>query len=197
VSLTAPQIVFIAGFVVYFAIRGIYARHRRTRMMLDVRIDWIEKALLAAVSAAMLVLPPVYLLSSILDFADFTPPAWLVWPGAAAMAAAGALLWKSHADLGRNWSPSLEIGADQTLITDGVYRHIRHPMYVSFMLYSVGQALLLHNWIAGPATFLTFLMLYFTRLSREEQMMLDCFDEQYRAYMKRTGRLMPRLFRRG
>lgn len=37
------------------------------------------------------------------------------------------LLWRSHADLGRNWSPMLEIRQEQSLATQGVYRLIRHP----------------------------------------------------------------------
>jgi protein-S-isoprenylcysteine O-methyltransferase Ste14 len=49
--------------------------------------------------------------------------------GTALLGAAIWLFWRSHRDLGKNWSPSLEISAQQTLITHGVYRTIRHPMY--------------------------------------------------------------------
>ncbi len=39
------------------------------------------------------------------------------------------LMWRAYADLGRNWSPKIEIGEGQKLVTDGVYRYIRHPIY--------------------------------------------------------------------
>jgi protein-S-isoprenylcysteine O-methyltransferase Ste14 len=53
--------------------------------------------------------------------------------------------------------------------------------------------LLLQNWIAGWASLVLFLPVYLLRVPREEQMMLDEFAEEYRTYMNRTGRVIPRL----
>ena len=39
----------------------------------------------------------------------------------------------------------------------------------------------------------TYALLYFTRVAREEQMLLDRFGEEYRTYMRKTGRVLPRL----
>ena len=86
---------------------------------------------------------------------------------------------------------------EHELVTGGVYRHVRHPMYTSEWLWSTAQALLLRNWIAGPAGAASFLPLYVLRTPREERMMLEQFGEEYRAYMTRTGRVFPRLPRRG
>lgn len=102
-----------------------------------------------------------------------------------------------HRDLGANWSPALEIGAKQQLVTQGVYRAIRHPMYTSLLLWSIAQVLLLHNGIAGPAGLVAFLLLRLVRVPREERMMLDHFGDAYRAYSARTGRILPRLRRAG
>jgi protein-S-isoprenylcysteine O-methyltransferase Ste14 len=66
-------------------------------------------------------------------------------------------------------------------------------MYASQALYSLAQALLLHNWIAGMAGVASFLSLYLVRVPREERMMLDHFGDAYRAYAARTGRIVPRL----
>jgi len=41
---------------------------------------------------------------------------------------------RAHIDLKSNWSPSLEIYQDHTLITSGIYHYIRHPMYASLGL---------------------------------------------------------------
>jgi len=104
------------------------------------------------------------------------------------------LLWRAHVDLGRNWSPSPEILETHSLVTEGVYRRIRHPMYAAHMLWGVAQALLLGNWIAGPALIATFVPLYLFRAPREEQMLADHFGGAYREHMKRTGRLVPRFW---
>jgi protein-S-isoprenylcysteine O-methyltransferase Ste14 len=103
------------------------------------------------------------------------------------------LFWRSHRDFGKNWSPSLEISAQQTLITNGVYRTIRHPMYACGWLLCLAQALLLQHWVAGPAGIVAFLPLYFVRVPREEQMLLDHFGHDYRIYAAQTGRIVPRL----
>ena len=70
-------------------------------------------------------------------------------------------------------------------------------MYASEWLWIVAQALLLRNRIAGPAGAASFLPLYALRVPREERMMLERFGEEYRAYMTGTGRVIPRLPRRG
>jgi protein-S-isoprenylcysteine O-methyltransferase Ste14 len=134
----------------------------------------------------------LYVLTSWLDFADYQLPIWAGCGGVAIFAVALWLLWRSHADLSRNWSPTLEIRQGHSLITHGVYRTIRHPMYLAHWLWSIAQALLLQNWIAGLAGLVVFVPLYLLRVPREEQMMLEQFGQEYRLYMNRTGRVIPR-----
>ena len=103
-------------------------------------------------------------------------------------------LWlfaRSHADLGTNWSISLEVRQNHQLVTDGIYRHIRHPMYLALLVYSVGQVLVVPNWIAGPSYSVAMVLLVAFRLGREERMMREEFGEGYDAYMRRTKRLVP------
>ena len=145
----------------------------------------------------MQVLPLVYVFSSWLDFADYYLPTWAGmtagWSGTAVFAAALWLLWRSHADLGQNFSPEIQLREKHSLVTRGVFRYIRHPMYAAHFLWAAAQALLLQNWLAGPVMLVSFFPLYFHRVSREEQMMLEHFGEEYRLYMNRTGRVIPRL----
>ena len=190
-SLSPPEIVFAAGFVVVFTIRAVYGRHRRKRTMVDVRVDLIERSLLAAVSIGMLVVPAFFLFSPWLGFADFAAPDWLAWPGAVLMVVSLILFWRSHVDLGRNWTPVLQIRKEHALVTRGVYKFLRHPMYAAHWLWGIAQALLLQNWLAGPALLICFLPLYLFRASREERMLLEHFGDEYRAYRSRTGRIIP------
>ena len=187
------NVVFLAGFIVYASIRHVFER-RTTGIEKGVRrIDALEKTLLVFVAVGNLILPVLYLFTPFLAFADYRLPAFAPWCGSAIMLAALWLFWRSHSDLGLNWSAFLEMRKDHQLIRQGVYRSIRHPMYVSIFLFGVAQALLLQNWIAGLSGLATFVPLYFVRTPREEQMMQEWFGEEYQDYMRQTGRIIPRL----
>ena len=80
------------------------------------------------------------------------------------------------------------------LVTTGVYRLIRHPMYASALLWSLGQALLLPNWVTGLAGLLGFCILYFGRVRREEMFMLKTFGDEYLQYMMQTRRVVPYIY---
>jgi protein-S-isoprenylcysteine O-methyltransferase Ste14 len=139
--------------------------------------------------------PLVYVFTPWLDFANYDLPGWMGWVGTPVFAAALVLLWRSHADLGLNWSATLQIKSGHSLVTHGVYRRIRHPMYAAHALWAVAQGLLLENWLAGWAFVVTFVPLYLLRVPREERMMLERFGQEYRTYIARTGRMIPRFWR--
>ncbi|CEG07319.1 Putative protein-S-isoprenylcysteine methyltransferase [Afipia felis] len=67
-------------------------------------------------------------------------------------------------------------------------------MYAAFWLWALARAFLLPNWIAGPAGLIGFGILFFMRVGREEQMMIDTFGDEYRAYMQRTARVVPGIY---
>ncbi len=104
------------------------------------------------------------------------------------------LFYRTHKDLGRNWSVTLEVRDQHTLVTKGVYNRVRHPMYSAFWLWALAQALLLPNWIAGPAGLVGFGTLFLLRVQREEAMMIETFGEDYRRYMERTSRILPGIY---
>ncbi|NYT01191.1 MAG: isoprenylcysteine carboxylmethyltransferase family protein [Methanosarcinales archaeon] len=188
---------YILGLFAGSLIRFCFTRGKRKVRSAE---NWSSRAdplLLFLVSVGMLVLPLVYLLTPWLEGFDYALPQWAGWLGVVLFSSSLWLLWRSHVDLGSNWSPKLEIGPDQTLVTGGVYSRIRHPMYAAHWLWALAQPLLLWNWVAGPAFLVALLPLYLVRVSREEQMMLSRFGEQYREYMDRTGRIIPSLCSRG
>jgi len=196
------EVVWLIGFVAGSVIRaGWTLPHRRRnkqRRILDDRMTKPEWLLLCLTSLGLIIFPLLYVFTNRLDFADYALPTWASlaagWVGVPVFVIALWLLWRSHADLGRNWSPKLEIREGQTLVTQGVFRHVRHPMYTAHWLWAIAQALLLQNWIAGLAMLASFLPLYLLRVVHEEQMMLEYFGEEYRSYMNRTGRVIPRLW---
>lgn len=186
------KIVYLIELIAITAVRGRHtAPYRRLKTAVD-RSSALDTGLLALVGVGMLV-PLVYVFSSILDFADYDLPRWVGWLGALLFAGAAWLLWRSHADLGRNWTPTLGLREEHALVSDGVFRHIRHPMYAAHLLWGLAQLLRLHNWIAGPAMLLVTVPQVLLRVGDEERMMVERFGEAYERYMARTGRLLPRL----
>ena len=67
-------------------------------------------------------------------------------------------------------------------------------MYSALVLYSVGQALVIPNWVAGPLNLIAFAVLFALRARAEEKMMVQQFGDEYAAYTARTKRLVPRVW---
>ena len=191
------KVFYVIGLIAGSVIRALHTGRRKGNRTAEDYETWLDKLLLSLSSLGLIILPLLYLLTPWLDFADYRLPtrvsmvAGLV--GAVVFIAALWLLWMSHVGLKHNWLPTLRIREGHTLVTRGAYRHIRHPMYAAHWLWGVAQALLLQNLVAGPAMLAFFLPLYLVRVPREEQMMLQHFSEDYRLYMNRTGRVIPRL----
>ena len=185
--------IFLVGFVVGSVIRGVYTRGYRRQVVAVDRRWALDSALVMIASLGLVVAPLLYLATPWLDFGDYRLPAWTGAVGAPVFAAAVWLLWRSHVDLGRHWSGAPQLIPGHALVTTGVFRHIRHPMYAAHWLWGIAQALLLQNWVAGPALLVTLLPLYLVRIPREEKMLLEAFGDEYRSYMSRTGRLLPRV----
>ena len=125
------------------------------------------------------------------SFAEYPLRAGPLGAGIACFTAGLWLFYRSHADLGTNWSITLEVRDQHQLITDGVYRRIRHPMYTSLFLYAVGQALVIPNWVVGPSYLLPLTILVACRVGTEERMMVEQFGDEYTAYMMQSKRLVP------
>jgi protein-S-isoprenylcysteine O-methyltransferase Ste14 len=194
---TLFKVSFFVGLIVIEIIRAPHRarnkRERREGKMIDTKVRGIEAVLLTVSFFTLYLLPLVYIFSSLLDFADYSLPVALGLLGIPLVVLAAWITWRAHADLGRNWSPSLEVTQEQKLVTQGIYHNLRHPIYTAMFLFTIAQALLLQNWLAGLGGLISYIPIYLTRVPREEQMMLDHFGDEYRDYMRQTGRFLPRL----
>ena len=185
----ASTVVILAS-VVLIAIRAPYG-HLSRRVPVATSLRGGLEASLLTLAWIGFFLPLIWAFTDLLDAADFElrPAPFAV--GVACYVLGLWLFWRSHADLGRNWSITLELREGHELVTRGVYTRVRHPMYSALLLYSLGQALVLPNWIAGPSYLLVMGLLVACRLGPEERMMLAQFGAQYADYQARTKRLLP------
>jgi protein-S-isoprenylcysteine O-methyltransferase Ste14 len=100
---------YFLGMLAEMVIRVPYERQRRHTTMVVDRVDWSERSLLGLMFVGMFFIPAVYVLTSRFDRADYRLPqearGITGGAGVAILTVAVWLFWRSHADLGRNWSP--------------------------------------------------------------------------------------------
>lgn len=187
-----PSLLWVAPAVVMTIIRIPFAKQTAANSITEKRAVGKERALLALVSIGGTYLPLLHLSTDVLHFANYAPPIWVPIVGGILLVPALYLFWRSHADLGRHWSVTTELHADQTLVTSGVYQRVRHPMYAAIWLLFGLQPFFIQNWIAGFSGLVSFGVMYAIRVPVEEQMMRDQFGEEYVAFCERAGRLWPK-----
>ena len=163
-------------------LRADRAAHRRESLGLRV----IEQVFWLLVAVVVL----LWFQGNSLRSLAFPAPDWLRWAGLGlGITSMGLFAW-THTVLGRFWSPYLQLRPSHRLITHGPYARIRHPIYSAIVGWLVSLGLVAANWITLALAALAALH-FLLRIQGEEKMMLQQFGDEYRAYMKRTGRLLP------
>jgi len=193
-TVTIAKLIWLAGCIGWWAIRYPHERRSRKTAIASRTQKLRERVLLAISFSGLFLVPLFYAITNQPKFASYELQPVLTYLGAVLFTVALYLFYIVHRDLGRSWSVTLELRNQHALITHGVYQYVRHPMYSAFWLWAVAQALLLPNWIAGPAGIVGFGTLYFCRVSNEERMMEEAFGAQYRDYEARTKRLIPGIY---
>jgi protein-S-isoprenylcysteine O-methyltransferase Ste14 len=182
--------VVLVGTLVMLAIRAPHGHRSRSVKIAKSHKTPLETSLLVFAWVGFFV-PLIWLASPVLSFAEYPLGIVPLVAGVMCFVIGLWLFYRSHADLGTNWSITLEIREQHRLITHGVYRRIRHPMYLALVLYSAGHALVIPNWVAGPSNLIAFTILFALRVRAEEKMMVEEFGDAYAAYTARTKRLVP------
>lgn len=140
----------------------------------------------------MMVLPFVYILTTWLDSFIFPLPEIIRLFGIVLNISGLIFLAWIHRSLGQHWSMMLQLGEEHKLVTTGPYSRIRHPMYTYFYILVISTALISSNIIVGTLGILFWTSLYLMRINDEEEMLIQEFGDEYREYIERTGRLLPK-----
>lgn len=124
-------------------------------------------------------------------WASFPLPAWFRWLGIVTGMLCSFLMYWTLSSLGKNLTDTVITRAEATLVTNGPYRWVRHPFYLTTALLMASVTVLAANWFIGASS--VFVMTLLTlRTPKEEQMLIRRFGQQYRDYMATTGRFFPR-----
>ncbi len=132
---------------------------------------------------------------SIMEWTRFPIPSWVRWVGAIITALGLAFEFTTQVFLGRNYSTTLHIREEQTLVTRGPYRHVRHPMYSALIVVGIGLGLLSTSWYLLIPFIATGIVIAF-RTRREEEAMVEKFGDEYIQYTQVTGRFFPQIRRK-
>lgn len=137
--------------------------------------------------------PVVYLLSPAwMAWSKIGLPEWARWLGVALGGACVLAIYWLFSSIGTGISPTSATRKQHTLVTSGPYRWVRHPLYTVGALLYIAFGLMADNWFIALMGILAFIAMAI-RTPREEANLIEKFGDEYREYMKRTGRFFPKL----
>ena len=182
--------------VAFIAHRGYYTKKsaRPENDTLKKREEGLVTKLAGSLSLIGFIAMLVYVINpNWLSWASLSFPLWLRWTGIGISLAGFALLQWAQITLGRSWSDTPRMMKEQALITSGPYQSIRHPIYTAFILILGSTFFISANLLIGLTWAGMTLLDIASRIGFEESLMLEYFGDQYRDYMKKTGRLLPKV----
>jgi protein-S-isoprenylcysteine O-methyltransferase Ste14 len=187
----------IALFLVMLSTMSVAAYHRRRAAVAGERISHREEgylfaAVLRLIGLCLWISTLAYLLApSVVAWAQVSLPLWLRWLGVALGGLCPILMYWTLSNLGVNLTDTVVTRNKATLITQGPYRWVRHPFYVSAAAVMFAATLISANLLIGISSVVV-LSLLAIRTPKEEQMLIERFGDSYRQYMARTGKFFPR-----
>jgi protein-S-isoprenylcysteine O-methyltransferase Ste14 len=94
--------------------------------------------------------------------------------------------------IGSGITPTSATREKHTLVTHGPYRWVRHPLYTVGSALFIAFGMMADSWFIALLGVLAFLAMA-VRTPKEEANLIEKFGDEYREYMKRTGRFLPKL----
>jgi protein-S-isoprenylcysteine O-methyltransferase Ste14 len=132
-----------------------------------------------------------------MEWSALALPLWMRWAGLVLGIFSIWLNAWSHKTLsqklGADFDPALRLLKVPSLVTEGPYACMRHPIYLAFLLMQISALFLTSNWFIGFCGIAIILSVIAIRVPEEEKLLIEQFGEEYRTYRKNTGSLLPKL----
>jgi protein-S-isoprenylcysteine O-methyltransferase Ste14 len=191
---TILRIILPVLIIAFAAHRGYYVRkHGEEKNTLKKREEGLASKIAGILALIGFIAILLYSINpGWLSWASLPLPLWLRWTGVGIALLGFALLHWAQNTLGKNWSDTPRMIKEQSLITSGPYQFIRHPIYTAFLLILGSTLFISANWLIGVAWIGMTVLEVASRIGFEENLMLEYFGDQYRDYIKQTGRLFPK-----
>ncbi|MHA2068364.1 MAG: methyltransferase family protein [Candidatus Thorarchaeota archaeon] len=106
----------------------------------------------------------------------------------------GIVVLRSRIQLGRYGDGTAALKEDHKLLTEGIYNHIRHPLYSGGLIGRCGLGFSFRGYLGTIMFVLVYFIVFRKRMEIEEQSLVSEFGEEYEEYMKRTKRLFPYIY---
>lgn len=104
------------------------------------------------------------------------------------------VLLASRVQIGQYGGPRITIENEHRLVTTGMYRYSRNPQYLGFILLLFGYSFSLGSILVAFLTVIGLFAIFRKRIKLEEKLLLATFGDDYREYVARTWRLLPKIY---
>ena len=190
----------ILAAIILFTCIGISVYHRRkadkdSDEKVSRQVDGSIMMILIRIGGLALWLSPlVYLINPAwMAWSKIGLPEWARWLGVAIGILCAVLVYWLFSSIGSGITPTSATRKEHKLVTSGIYRWVRHPLYSVGSSLFVAFGVMADNWFIAALGILTFILMAI-RLPKEENNLIEKFGDEYREYMKTTGAFLPKLF---
>jgi protein-S-isoprenylcysteine O-methyltransferase Ste14 len=118
-------------------------------------------------------------------------PEWTRWLGVGIGMLCPLSAYWLFSSIGNNITPTSATRKEHKLVTSGPYRWVRHPLYTTGSSIFISFGMMADNWFIAALGIFTFILMAI-RTPKEEANLIAKFGDEYREYMKRTGRFLPK-----
>ncbi|MFW9999539.1 MAG: methyltransferase family protein [Candidatus Hodarchaeota archaeon] len=186
ITLTALIIYYIVGSIDIF-IRPIPEK---------VKITTAEKliSLMGLLQPFLLILAYLENLYIIAPFIPFWNDLIVAYIGIIFLIIGGIIMVISRIQLGKYGTPVVHTGEEHKLVTNGLYKIVRHPMYFGAIMMTLGTYVAFRSILLLIGAAISYIPLMRIRIKVEEETLIGTFGDDYRNYIKRTRKLIPFIY---
>jgi protein-S-isoprenylcysteine O-methyltransferase Ste14 len=137
--------------------------------------------------------PVIYLINPAwMEWSKLGLPDTVRWFGVALGFLCVAGIYWLFSSIGSGITATSATRQQHVLVTRGPYRWVRHPLYTVGSSMFIAFGMMADNWFIALVGILAFIAMAL-RTPKEEANLIAKFGDEYREYMKHTGRFLPKI----